>query len=153
MHILVRTRGRAHRKVYVCACGAWAHRLGWECGCCRHVELMLVSAYAWEVGLWPCTSRLPAHTHTRTHAYTPGYPDTYRHMPAPLYRHTSMCRHVLTLVCRLPVFLSVFLCWGQGGSRNKMFRAALEDGLSAKLVQSPRLSWFPVPPGIQGCPD
>ena len=29
-------------------------------------ELRLVSAYMWEVGLWLCTSRLPAHTHTHT---------------------------------------------------------------------------------------
>ena len=27
------TGGHAHRKVYVCACEAWAHGLGWECGC------------------------------------------------------------------------------------------------------------------------
>lgn len=98
--------------------------LGGSVGVVGMCELMLVSAYVWEVGLWQCTSRLPAHTHT----CTLGNPDTYRHTPAPSYRHTPRCRCALPPVGRLSVFLNVFLCWGQRrGSREKMFSAVPED--------------------------
>lgn len=58
--------GHAHGKVYVRACEVWAKGSGGSVGVEGMCELMLVSAYVWEVGLWLCTSRLPAHTLTFT---------------------------------------------------------------------------------------
>jgi hypothetical protein len=74
-------------------------------------ELMLVSAYVWEVGLSLCISRMLSHTF----AY-PDYPEIYSHTPAPWCRHTPLCRCVLMLVCRLPAYFSV-----------SFVRAVLED--------------------------
>lgn len=92
---------------------AWAKGSGRSVGVEGMCELMLVSAYVWEVGLRLCTVDC-LHTHTHTHNRIAGYPDTHRYTPGPLYRHTLMCRHVVTLVFRLSVSLSVFLCWGPG---------------------------------------
>ena len=121
-----------------CVSSGWClHICGrWACGCVQ-------------VGC-PHT-----HTHTHSHTCTPGYPDTYRHTPAPSYRHTPMCRCVLTPVCRLPVFLSVFLCWGCWGldSRNETFGAALEDrGCLLHLCRDPFSAGF-WHPRNQGFPD
>ena len=50
----------------VCVC-VWPRLMG-SCGCVGVVgmcELMLVSAYVWEVDLWLCISTAPEHTYTQ----------------------------------------------------------------------------------------
>lgn len=90
-----------------------------------------------------------------THTCTPGNPDTYRHTPAPSYRRTPLCRRVVTLICRLPVFLSVLLYWGQAAGtkclgllwRTEAY-AKLEQGPPSQLVSSAR--WKPRIPCLAG---
>lgn len=71
--------------------------LGGSVGVVGMCELMLVSAYVWEVGLWLCTSRLPAYTLTYTGI--PGDPTSIgtRQLPRSLVQtHTQeqqMCVH------------------------------------------------------------
>lgn len=75
------------------------------------VDVLSSCWYLHICGMWACGCVQVRCLHT--HTCTSGNPDTYRHTPAPSYRHTPLCKCVLTLVCRLPDFLSVFLCWGE----------------------------------------